>query len=62
MVTFTKTIKPPPPVQKVIAPKKKLLIVEDDDSVEEEIKKPAIVEAVKQYQKLNLLKNKKQKK
>ena len=62
LVTFTKTIKPPPPVQKVIAPKKKLLIVEDDDSVEEEIKKPAIVEAVKQIPEIEFVEKQKTKK
>ena len=62
LVTFTKTIKPPLPVQKVLAPKKKLLIVEDDDSIEEEIKKPAIVEAVKQMPEIEFVEKQKTKK
>ena len=46
LVTFTKTIKPPP-IEKVVKPKKNLLIADSDDD-EKEIKKPNIVEAIRQ--------------
>ena len=61
LVTFTKTIKPPPQVEKVIKPKKKLLIM-DDDSDEEEIKKPNIVEEVREIPEIEYIEKPKTKK